>query len=72
MTKRKITCVALCLALSVCNDEACDDNNQDDGDGCDSACQVESGWTCQTGNPSFLFNQMTFDPPMPPVCRPSL
>ncbi len=31
--------------------EACDDDNSDDGDGCSSACEVESGWSCQ-GAPS--------------------
>lgn len=28
--------------------EACDDGNGLPGDGCDSACAVESGWQCQT------------------------
>ncbi len=31
--------------------EACDDGGTTPGDGCDAACQVESGWTC-SGNPS--------------------
>lgn len=26
--------------------EGCDDNNTASGDGCDSSCQVESGWYC--------------------------
>jgi fibro-slime domain-containing protein len=26
--------------------ETCDDHNTTSGDGCDSSCQVESGWTC--------------------------
>ncbi len=26
--------------------ETCDDSNTNDGDGCSSACQIESGWTC--------------------------
>ncbi len=37
-------------------DEACDDKARIPGDGCDSACQVESGWTCTeaTFRPSFI------------------
>jgi cysteine-rich repeat protein len=31
--------------------EQCDDGNQEDGDGCSSSCQVETGWQC-TGEPS--------------------
>jgi fibro-slime domain-containing protein len=30
-------------------DEACDDGNQRDGDGCSHTCQVEEGFTCVTG-----------------------
>ncbi|PKN26370.1 MAG: hypothetical protein CVU65_05945 [Deltaproteobacteria bacterium HGW-Deltaproteobacteria-22] len=42
---------------SVCGDgwtdplEACDDENRTPGDGCDAACQVETGWEC-VGTPS--------------------
>jgi len=32
-------------------DEACDDNNSSDNDGCSSHCTIEGGWTC-TGQPS--------------------
>ena len=32
-------------------EEACDDANTDDGDGCSSACEVEEGWICE-GEPS--------------------
>jgi cysteine-rich repeat protein len=41
--------------LFVCGDgvrdliEGCDDWNNLNGDGCDSSCQVESGWSCQKG-----------------------
>jgi cysteine-rich repeat protein len=41
--------------LFVCGDgvrdliEGCDDWNNVNGDGCDSRCNVESGWTCQKG-----------------------
>lgn len=31
--------------------EACDDDNVIDGDGCDSDCDVETGWSC-SGSPS--------------------
>lgn len=31
--------------------EACDDGNDQNGDGCDNSCRVENGWTC-SGNPS--------------------
>lgn len=27
-------------------DEKCDDGNNNDGDGCSSTCQIESGYTC--------------------------
>ncbi|MFO0662183.1 MAG: DUF4215 domain-containing protein [Polyangiaceae bacterium] len=42
---------------SQCNDgqitssEQCDDGNNNDGDGCSSTCQIESGWECG-GTPS--------------------
>nr|WP_237726584.1 Ig-like domain-containing protein [Corallococcus coralloides] len=35
--------------------EACDDGNQRSGDGCNSVCQVEPGYTC-TGQPSVCDN----------------
>ena len=31
--------------------EECDDGNTNNGDGCSSSCQIESGWTC-VGEPS--------------------
>lgn len=31
--------------------EACDDGRNDDGDGCNAACEVEEGWRCE-GSPS--------------------
>ncbi len=46
------------VMLSLCGNgtiespyEECDDNNVNNGDGCSSTCQIESGWTC-TGEPS--------------------
>jgi cysteine-rich repeat protein len=35
----------------VASDEDCDDDDTDDNDGCDSDCEVESGWLC-SGAPS--------------------
>lgn len=32
--------------------ENCDDNNAVDGDGCNSRCRIEQGWTCQGMAPS--------------------
>lgn len=32
--------------------EACDDGNTANGDGCSNACAVESGWNCNTEEPS--------------------
>ncbi len=29
-------------------DEACDDGNTDDDDGCSAACEIEAGWACPT------------------------
>ncbi|MBR58381.1 MAG: hypothetical protein CMH54_10215 [Myxococcales bacterium] len=51
-------CAEICAAF-VCGDgvvqaatnEACDDGNTDDGDGCSSACVVEEGWDC-AGEPT--------------------
>lgn len=31
--------------------EGCDDGNTDDGDGCDSSCNVEDGWVCESVAP---------------------
>ena len=30
----------------------CDDGNTINGDGCDSVCLVEEGWSCSEGSPS--------------------
>lgn len=32
--------------------EGCDDKNTADGDGCNSGCTVEPGWTCVGNDPS--------------------
>jgi cysteine-rich repeat protein len=36
--------------------ERCDDENGDSGDGCNASCRVESGWTCDDGEPSHCKN----------------
>ena len=33
-------------------DEACDDGNVEDGDGCSAACLLEDGWQCDAQSPS--------------------
>jgi len=38
--------------LSTSSGETCDDRNQKDGDGCDSKCRVERGWSCAGGSPT--------------------
>lgn len=44
-------------AFAICGDgtkevsEACDDGNDDNGDGCSDACLVEAGFTCQDFDP---------------------
>ena len=43
-----------CTENQACGDEyissveECEDDNFDDGDGCDASCIEESGWDCQT------------------------
>jgi len=44
--------------LPICGDghldigEVCDDGNGDDGDGCSSICEIESGWICADPKPA--------------------
>ncbi len=45
-------CVNLCGNGIRDTGEACDDGNDDDGDGCDASCAVEHGWTCSDATPS--------------------
>eukprot|EP00960_Hanusia_phi_P059167 764091-Hanusia_phi.AAC.2 len=54
------------ILVSVCGNgqiegfEMCDDGNLIDGDGCDSICQREAGWTCRIQqNPSSTDNATT-------------
>jgi len=44
-------CVSLCGNALVEPDETCDDGGIDPGDGCSTACQLETGWACE-GTPS--------------------
>ncbi len=46
-----VTSPAVCGDSSIDSPETCDDGDTEDGDGCSSTCQVESGWEC-TGEPS--------------------
>ncbi len=46
--------------------DVCDDGNQNNGDGCSyPACQVESGWSCTSTNPSVC---KTINPTLPSSC----
>jgi len=53
-TGGSLTTASICT--TVCGDgiktenEVCDDGNTVPGDGCDSTCQVESGWSCTSIN----------------------
>lgn len=44
-------CITLCGNGIINTDEACDDGNTNNGDGCSNVCQIEGGWTC-SGQPS--------------------
>lgn len=48
------TCVEICgdgrMMGGLFNFNECDDLNTEDGDGCSSTCEVESGWTCANGD----------------------
>jgi cysteine-rich repeat protein len=35
--------------------EQCDDNNGLGGDGCSALCTIETGWSCDSGNPSYCY-----------------
>ena len=45
-------CDPICGDGVVLSPEACDDDNTDDLDGCDSSCAEETGWTCDSSQPS--------------------
>lgn len=42
--------------------ERCDDGNTEDGDGCDSSCLVEDGWSCSVaGIPGECWREPTYE-----------
>jgi cysteine-rich repeat protein len=43
---------ATCGDGALSSDETCDDGNAEAGDGCSADCQPESGWTCDTSEPT--------------------
>ena len=45
------TCWETCADGFITSGEVCDDNNTINLDGCNSACTVETGWTC---TPAFV------------------
>lgn len=47
---------AVCGNGVIEGDQACDDGNTEDGDGCSSTCTIEEGWTC-SGEPSACFRR---------------
>lgn len=44
-------CNLICSNGAINTGEVCDDSNVASGDGCSSACAIESGWEC-SGTPS--------------------
>lgn len=44
------TCAIVCGDNVKDTSEKCDDGNTSNGDGCSSACLVESGWVCSGGS----------------------
>src|SRR5690242_11686058 len=44
-------CRKICSNGILNTGETCDDGNLANGDGCNSACQIESGWKCRTTPP---------------------
>lgn len=50
-----VTCTSVCGDGFVVTEEACDDGNMKDGDGCSASCAIEDGWTCG-GSPSSCQN----------------
>jgi MYXO-CTERM domain-containing protein len=45
-------CIALCGDGDIDGTEACDDGDDDAGDGCSATCTVEGGFTCDSAEPS--------------------
>ena len=46
------TCTNLCGDGTIDAGEECDDGDVQNSDGCDSSCNVETGFTCTSANPS--------------------
>jgi len=54
-------CSAVCGdGLVISPVEACDDDNQDVGDGCSNTCAIETGWSC-AGSPTSLCEEICGD-----------
>jgi MYXO-CTERM domain-containing protein len=57
LSDREIATSIMCTVPAICGDgrvegtEACDDGDTMAGDGCDAACDIETGWDC-VGSPS--------------------
>ena len=45
-------CSPICGDGLLLGNEACDDKNLDDLDGCSSTCEIETLWECDGGSPS--------------------
>lgn len=45
-------CSALCGNSVIEAGESCDDGNTNNGDGCNSSCQPEGGWSCNGASPT--------------------
>jgi len=45
------TCIPICGDGIILSPESCDDNDVDNGDGCSSACAIESGFQCLNNAP---------------------
>jgi cysteine-rich repeat protein len=50
-TKSGSTCIEICGDGKL-YEFACDDGNQEDGDGCDRNCAIEAGYVCKDGSPT--------------------
>ena len=63
-TQPKDAGAAICGDGTLNANEACDDSNTMAGDGCDSACKIESGWTCQNPGAACVdIDECTAEPP---------
>ena len=44
--------MSVCGDGVIANNEVCDDQNNDNHDGCDEYCKIEDGWECSSDDPS--------------------